>query len=557
MKNYYQILNVKPTATEDEIKRSYRVLAKRYHPDVNPGDESAADRFADINEANAVLSDPTARAQYDAKLKEAAAPKPNPEDIIARQRAQAQAAARQAARQAAMRGVDPRYAEAAMARAQQRERIRQAQMQQAAGGHAAFGASSQSQVQAQLTALRNQAFQSGHEQGMAEAQAAAEKEISRLNANLRAMLGENRRLKRQAEEDKALKAQLDDAERDRRELEQELFNRDRELSQEQLRSKEMEEQLSAYREAASAADAKSSEELENCRAALELANARIRTLEQEIGQSKMTNTAQIQLQQDKRKQMQEQIDALNAQVAELSATVDELRAENEQWEQYAKSEEFLSDAERRLQDWYKKTKADRRLAKTTLYGTLGVLIWATDAEIDAAYGKLVKRYSGKSDEAIVAKLAKVKEAYAVLCKPETRAEYNESIGITPEKLAEERRLIAEFEQIEEDYRSRLASKEFWAHYDELNTSALSGDAASQNALGEMYYYGDELEQDLEQAVFWFKEAAKQKHADGMYNLGVCFVNGEGVEQNKTTGYGFIRQASKLGSKAAKQYMDEM
>lgn len=58
-------------------------------------------------------------------------------------------------------------------------------------------------------------------------------------------------------------------------------------------------------------------------------------------------------------------------------------------------------------------------------------------------------------------------------------------------------------------------------------------------------------------MFWFKEAAKQKHADGMYNLGVCFVNGEGVEQNKTTGYGFIRQASKLGSKAAKQYMDEM
>lgn len=557
MKNYYQILNVKPTATEDEIKRSYRVLAKRYHPDVNPGDASAADRFADINEANAVLSDPTARAQYDAKLKEAASPKPNPEDIIARQRAQAQAAARQAARQAAMHGVDPRYAEAAMARAQQRERIRQAQMQQAAGGHAAFGTSSQSQVQAQLTALRNQAFQSGHEQGMAEAQAAAEKEISRLNANLRAMLGENRRLKRQIEEDKELKTQLEDAERDRRELEQELFNRDRELSQEQLRSKEMEAQLTSYREAASAADAKNAEELENCRAALELANSRIQTLEQEIGQSKMTNNAQIQLQQDKRRQMQEQIDALNAQVAELSATVDELRAENEQWEQYAKSEEFLSDAERRLQDWSKKTKADRRLAKTTLYGTLGVLIWATDAEIDAAYGKLVKRYSGKSDEALIAKLDKVKEAYAVLCNPESRAEYNESIGITPEKMAEERRLISEYEQIEEDYRSRLASKEFWARYDELNTSALSGDAASQNALGEMYYYGDELEQDLEQAVFWFKEAAKQKHADGMYNLGVCFVNGEGVEQNKTTGYGFIRQASKLGSKAAKQYMDDM
>lgn len=559
MKNYYQILNVQPTATEDEIKRSYRVLAKRYHPDVNPGDASAADRFADINEANAVLSDPTARAQYDAKLKEAAQPKPNPEDIIARQRAQAQAAARQAARQAAMRnGMDARYAEAAMARAQQRERIRQAQMQQAAT-RAQYGSASsaQAQMQAQIAAMRNQAFQSGHDQGYAEAQAAAEAEIARINANLRAMLGENRRLKRQVEEDKDLKEQLETAERDRRELEQELFNRDRELAQEQLRSKEMEEQLVSLREEVSVSDEKSNSKVEKIKKQLDAANARIQVLEQANEQSKMTNAAQIQLQQDKRRQLHEQIDELNATINELNATIDALRAENEQWEQYAKSEEFLDDAERRLQDWEKKTKADRRLAKTTLYGTLGVLIWATDAEIDAAYSKLMKRYSGKTDEAIVTKLDKVKEAYSVLCDPERRAAYNESIGITPEKMEDERKIISEYQLVEEDYKSRLASKEFWAHYDELNTSALAGDAASQNALGEMYYYGDELEQDLEQAVFWFKEAAKQKYADAMYNLGVCFVNGEGVEQNKTTGFGFIRQAAKLGSKAAKQYMDEM
>ena len=69
----------------------------------------------------------------------------------------------------------------------------------------------------------------------------------------------------------------------------------------------------------------------------------------------------------------------------------------------------------------------------------------------------------------------------------------------------------------------------------------------------MYYFGDEIEQDFEQAVYWFKEAAKQKHAEAMYNLGVCFVNGEGVEKNKTTGLGFIRQAAKLGSELALQY----
>ena len=103
MKNYYQVLNLKPNATEAEIKRSYRVLAKRYHPDVNPNDAASADRFADIGEAYNVLSDPQQRAEYDAKLKEAAAPKPNREEIIARQRAAAQAAAQAAARQAAMR----------------------------------------------------------------------------------------------------------------------------------------------------------------------------------------------------------------------------------------------------------------------------------------------------------------------------------------------------------------------------------------------------------------------------------------------------------------------
>ena len=56
-------------------------------------------------------------------------------------------------------------------------------------------------------------------------------------------------------------------------------------------------------------------------------------------------------------------------------------AENEQWQQYAKSEDFLSDTERRLQEWDGKQKADKKLAKPTHYGTLGVLIWATDAYV--------------------------------------------------------------------------------------------------------------------------------------------------------------------------------
>ena len=64
-KNYYDILGVSKTATQDEIKSAYRKLAKQYHPDFHPGDKAAAEKFKEINEANAVLSDEGKRKQYD------------------------------------------------------------------------------------------------------------------------------------------------------------------------------------------------------------------------------------------------------------------------------------------------------------------------------------------------------------------------------------------------------------------------------------------------------------------------------------------------------------
>ena len=64
-KDYYSTLGVAKTATEKEIKQAYRKLARKHHPDVNPGDKSAETRFKDLNEAYEVLGDPAKRKRYD------------------------------------------------------------------------------------------------------------------------------------------------------------------------------------------------------------------------------------------------------------------------------------------------------------------------------------------------------------------------------------------------------------------------------------------------------------------------------------------------------------
>ena len=64
-KDYYSTLGVAKTATDKEIKQAYRKLARKHHPDVNPGDKSAEGRFKDINEAYEVLGDPAKRKKYD------------------------------------------------------------------------------------------------------------------------------------------------------------------------------------------------------------------------------------------------------------------------------------------------------------------------------------------------------------------------------------------------------------------------------------------------------------------------------------------------------------
>ncbi len=64
-KDYYSILDVDRKASQQEIKKAYRKLARKYHPDVNQGDKGSVEKFQEINEAHEVLSDPEKRQKYD------------------------------------------------------------------------------------------------------------------------------------------------------------------------------------------------------------------------------------------------------------------------------------------------------------------------------------------------------------------------------------------------------------------------------------------------------------------------------------------------------------
>ena len=495
MKNYYRILNIRSNATADEIKTAYRNLAKRYHPDANPGDKAAAAKFAEINEANDVLSDSEKRAAYDKQLRL---------EVLRRQNAVG-----------------------AGAFSQRRPLSAQAEMQAKlhAQAQAEMQAAIQASVQAQLAGVRDRAYKEGYERGNKDGQAYAAKTLAAQNETYRQKISESAR--------------------DRSDLEQELFDRDRELNKANEKIRELTVQLEWLKKAASGTDA------DPLRAPLESSRSRVRELENAIAAIRIkpsdvssSTTAAVN---QKRMQLSDRFRTLNQTLNDLNAEIDSLRALNDRQTRIAENEKLLSTLESRAAQWAKKQKEDMRAARSTLYGALGVLGWATEQEIGQAFDTLSRQYVGKKDAESMRKAQKIKDAYATLADPAKRARYNASIGMTDERIEQERKLARENESVQEEYRSKLATRAFWAHFDELSSLALSGDADAQNALGELYSKGDKVERDFSQAVYWFREATAQRHPAAIHHLGMCYLNGEGVRRNKSIGMGYLRQADNLNA----------
>lgn len=257
-----------------------------------------------------------------------------------------------------------------------------------------------------------------------------------------------------------------------------------------------------------------------------------------------------------RKYYEERYGEAKTRLNTLEEELETTRRQLATWEEYGKTLDAAEDIERTEVEWERLKRDYKKRSKPTLYGTLGVMFYAQAEEIRDAYIKLANRFKKKadSDKNYEEKLFAVNDAYKTLSDPDLKAAYDLSQGIDEAEREEAADKQREYEERLKTLYAEKEEQDFRVYLEELMFSAQTGEADAQNTLGEMYYYGDEIEKDPGQAVYWFKESAKQRNPDALYNLGRCFLSGEGVAADENAGKGFIKQAAALGSEAAREFM---
>ena len=507
MKNYYATLGLTDKATDDQIKQAYRTLAKRFHPDLHPGDLDAAKRFAVINEAMEIIGDPVKRREYDNRR-------------IAEQRAAEQAAQAQARAQAA----------AAQARAQ--AAAAQARAQAAAAMRSSSG--TYMGTASGAAAVINDTYRKGYNEGYAAAQATL---AQSRNATAESWKKSAENWQKEAENRKL-----------------EIENLRRELQKERQRTAEAEEalytQLSEAEEARQNSAVELAAEADARRDLKETLEDRIHELENKVRDYE----ERITVEREARRFADADKVRLSREVVRLKEENTELQNRLDEWEAYGASEEEDEQLQAISDDWKNKVRQIKKGFKNTYYDALGIMFWADDEAIQDAYLKQVKKLSGKEDAE--QKLQYLREAFKVLMNADARRQYNAALGITEAEIDALRYQQKGYEQAQERMNEKAEEDNVSSYISDLITKSNAGDGEAAYALGELYLSGEGVKKDPETAVKWFTVGMEHGSLDAQYNLGLCFLNGEGAVTDLSRGVSLIKDAADKGNKQALRFIKD-
>lgn len=491
MKNYYAVLGLSRNASQDQVKLAYRENAKKYHPDLNPGNEKLKQRFLDVKEAYEVLSDPVKKKAYD-------------DEIVAIQRARA-AAQQQAQQQAAQQQA----AQARQSSAQQQSPVH------AAGQQPPFQTAAQQQsvpfqyrpvpvppYQRQFSESRNSSvkytppqieeIKKLYDKQLSVIRGNSKKEMQEFKKRLMAQIDAHKKhssikLKQLASQYKSdverarkeakkykenyrkssfnagmavgIKEAYDDCKKTIDGLKKIIQETSDELETLRTEKQRLEEKyfaaaksdksdssaiISLHREKIEVETefAKTKTILRSLEIKLMQKEADYRQLEAELDLLQQTSQNEASLDGKEKKDLEEKLDIAEEK---LKAAQDLLVEKDDELEEQAK---IIEELRGRVSELTRHTKEfgkiisdnpedseayeamQTELAAGTLYGTLGIHLHALPQEIDDAFDRLTALYKGKKEH--IERYIEIIEAYNILNNDEAKAEYDQSIGNSDE-----------------------------------------------------------------------------------------------------------------------------